>query len=64
MFIFYHPGYTIFLRKKKPKMFGFLNVMERGIRKILTFVKLYIAPKLFGKNNTEALVISKRLKFP
>ena len=23
--------------------------MERGIRKIFTFVKLYIAPKLFGK---------------
>ena len=24
-------------------------MMERGIRKILTFVKRYIAPKIFGK---------------
>ena len=23
--------------------------MEKGIRKILTFVKRYIAPKIFGK---------------
>ena len=30
--------------------------MERGIRKNLTFVKLYIAPKLFGK------IILKKLK--
>ena len=27
-----------FVEKGKPKLFGFKNVMERGIRKILTFV--------------------------
>ena len=37
--------------------------MQREIRKILTFVKLYIAAD-FRENNTEALVISKRLKLP
>ena len=31
-------------------MFGFKNVMERGIRKILTFVKRSIASKIFGKS--------------
>ena len=38
--------------------------MERGIRKILSFVKRSNASKIFGENNTEALVISKSLKFP
>ena len=38
-----------FRRKRKPKMFGFKQAMERGIRKILTFVKLKIASKIFGK---------------
>ena len=35
--------------------------MERGIRKILTFVKLKIASKIFGEI---IIVISKRLKLP
>ena len=39
--------------------------MERGNRKILTFVIREIAFKIFGKiRNKEALVISKRLKLP
>ena len=29
--------------------FGFKNVMERGVRKNLTFVISYIASKIFGK---------------
>ena len=37
--------------------------MERGIRKILTFVIRYIASKIYGKS-FEALEISKRLKLP
>ena len=36
------------------------NVIERGIRNIVTFVIQRIASKIFGKN-TEPLVISKRL---
>ena len=36
-------------RKSKPKIFGFENVMERGIRKIVTFEKLYMASKRLGK---------------
>ena len=35
--------------------------MEEGIRKKITFVKLKIASKIFGKI---ILVISKRLKLP
>ena len=31
---------AIFRRKRKPKIFGFENATEKGIRKILTFVKL------------------------
>ena len=38
--------------------------MERDIRKILTFVISWIASKIFRENKPEALVISKRLKFP
>ena len=30
----------IFRRKRNPKSFGFENVMERGMRAILTFIKL------------------------
>ena len=38
--------------------------MERRIRKILSFVKLKTAASTdFRENNTEILVISKRLKF-
>ena len=39
--------------------------MERGIRKILTFVKRSIASKIVGKITLKPwLVISKSLKFP
>ena len=38
--------------------------MKRGIRKCLTFVISQIASKIFGGKNTQALKISKRLKFP
>ena len=55
------PSQPIFCRKRKPKIFGFKNAMERGIRKILTFVKLKIASKIFGEI---IIVISKRLKLP
>ena len=30
-------------------MFGFKNVMERGVKKILTYVKRSIASKMFRK---------------
>ena len=46
-----------FVKKKKPKIFGFNNVIEIGIRKILTFVKRKIASKIFGN------IILKPLKF-
>ena len=36
-------------RKRKPIMFGIENAIQRGIRKIFTFVKLLIAAKVFGK---------------
>ena len=39
-FAFHSPGEAIFRRKRKPENFGFENAMERGIRKILTFVEL------------------------
>ena len=35
--------YANFRRNRKPKIFRYKNVMERGIRKILTFVKRSIA---------------------
>ena len=38
-----------FVEKRKPKIFGFKNVMERGIRKCLTFVIRQISSKIFGK---------------
>ena len=37
-------------------MFGFRNVMSRGISKIFTLVIRLTASKLFGKTNTEVLV--------
>ena len=48
-FTFYSLCYAYFRRKRKPKIFGFKNVMERGIRNILTFVKRSIASKVLGK---------------
>ena len=46
-------GYSSY-KKRKPNIFGFENVMERGIRKILTFVICFIASDIFRGNNTEA----------
>ena len=43
------------VHKRKPKIFGFKNVMKRGISKIITLLVIRL-------NKTEALVISKRLK--
>ena len=37
-------------------MFGFKNVMSRGISKIFTLEIRLTASKLFGKTNTKALV--------
>ena len=45
-------------------MFVFENAMERRIRKVITFVKLKIASKIFEKIDTETSVFSRRLKFP
>ena len=59
-----HPrlGY-FFVAKREPKLFRFRYVIERGIKKILTFVIRYL--RYFQENKTEALVNSKRLlKFP
>ena len=61
IFALYFPSYAICRRKKEPKIFGFKNLMERGIRKCLTSVIRQISSK---KNYNQALVISKRLKFP
>ena len=36
----YSPSNTVFRRKTEPKIFGFKSVIERGIRKIFTFVKV------------------------
>ena len=48
-FPFHSPGYVIFHRKRKPKIFGIENAMQKGIRKTVTFGKLSIAAKLSGK---------------
>ena len=44
--MFHSPGQAIFRGKTKPKISGFENVMGRGIRKILTFVKRFNVLKL------------------
>ena len=59
-----HPrlGY-FFVAKREPKLLGFKYVIEKGFKKIFTFVIRYL--RYFQENNTEALVNSKRLlKFP
>ena len=56
-FAFQSPSQAIFRRKRKPKIVGFENAMERRIRKILISVKLKIASKIFGK------IIPKPLQF-
>ena len=38
-----------FVEKRKPKIFGFKNLMERAISKCLTFVIRQILSKIFGK---------------
>ena len=38
-----------FVENRKPKIFGFKNVIEIRIGKIVTFVKRQIASKIFGK---------------
>ena len=50
-----------FVEKRDPKIFGLKTAMDREMRKCLTFVIRQITSK---ENNTEALVILKRLKFP
>ena len=57
IFALYFPSYAIFCRKEEPKIFGFKNLMERGIRKCLTSVIRQISSKMFGK------IIIKPLKF-
>ena len=48
-YFFTFPSYAVFRRQRKPKIFGFKNVIERGVTKILTFVKEQIVSKIFGK---------------
>ena len=48
---------------RKPKIFVLKNVMQRGIRKILTFVIRSIASKIFRKIIAKALVISNTYTF-
>ena len=38
-----------FMQKRKSKIFGLKNVMETGIRKILTVIRRWIASEIFGK---------------
>ena len=40
--IFSPPRLGYFVWKRKPKIFGFKKLMKRGIRKILSFLKLYV----------------------
>ena len=46
-FAFQSPSKPNFRRKRKQKIIGLENAMERGIRKIVTFVKLKIASNIF-----------------
>ena len=48
-FTFYFPSQAIFRRKKEPKLFGFKNVVARGIRKFLSFVIRQISSKISEK---------------
>ena len=51
-------------KNRKHKIYGFKNVMERGIKKILTFEIRLIASKIYVREiKTEVLINSKRLKF-
>ena len=53
---------VFFVEKTEPEIVGFKNVIERGIRKCLTFVIPQISSKILGKIIPGAL-FSKRLKF-
>ena len=54
-----------FVEKGKPKTFGFENaIMERGIKKKSYFLYTLKCVPNFRENNSEAPVISKRLKLP
>ena len=48
-FTFYFPSKAVFRRKKEPKLFGFKNVVARGIRKFLTWVIRQISSKISEK---------------
>ena len=60
---FHSPGLAVICRKMKRKILGMENIIERGISKILTLVKLEFATKISG-NNIEALANLKSLKLP
>ena len=44
-----------FVEERKAKIFGFKNVMERGISKILTFIIRQIESKIFSSFDTHSL---------
>ena len=52
----------LFRRKRKPKIFGLENWMERGVRKTLNFVKVSITSKISGETNTDSPVFLRGLK--
>ena len=54
----------VFSQKRKPKIFGFKNVIKRGIRKILTFIKGSIASKIFDKITLKPLYFRKASSSP
>ena len=64
---FFHTSHprldNFFVGKRKSTIYEFKNVMERGIKKNSTFAMRNFV-KNIRENNTEALAISKRLKFP
>ena len=53
----------VWILEARDPFLGFKNVMERGIRKILTFEIIKLQLK-FSENKAEAHEISKRLKSP
>ena len=57
-FSHFTPQVWLVLVKRKPKIFGFKNAMERGMWKILTFTS-NVRLLTFRQMNTEALIISK-----
>ena len=53
-----------FVEKRKPKIFRFKNVIERGRRKCLTFVIRQISSKNFRENILKPLLFRKDLSSP